>query len=217
MTTTHYEIDDFHGHVTEDHFEDGEIGTSQLKEYSVVLSHATIAGLLEQVTSEFDTKIEDIELDACEDIGRIDVQVMEDADGMIIRVGEPIYRRWVNGEARLYSVTYSGTLRKVITDLSWKDEAIFSAPALARPSKEVFKSYDFPNLRCCDGSAWHDWSKCGAIYAYENPDFSQEKLEEGAQLFAKDHKPISPIYASQTQAFLRGIKDVHHLVKKVKS
>lgn len=117
-----YEIDDFFGIATEDNFENGEIGKGQLKDYKIVLSASTIEGLLVKVAQEFDTAPEHLLLDSCDEDGRIDIQVHETAEGWIVNQVDPLYKKWVKGQARLWSVTYSGTLRKVETGLSFAAE-----------------------------------------------------------------------------------------------
>ena len=50
-------------------------------------------------------KDDEIELDACDDVGRIDIQRYEDVDGMYAT--EPDFALWKKGERRLWLATYT--------------------------------------------------------------------------------------------------------------
>lgn len=56
------------------------------------------------------------EFDVCDELGRVDVQQMEDADGLAPD-GKQI-ERWKAGELELYLVTYTGYLER-ITPHEW--------------------------------------------------------------------------------------------------
>jgi hypothetical protein len=64
----------------------------------------TLKGLLEQVWFFTDGNMDCTELDACDEPGRIDVQIMEDSDG--IKATNSQLEQWRQGEIELYSVTY---------------------------------------------------------------------------------------------------------------
>jgi len=63
-----------------------------------------------------------------------------------------------------------------------------------------FKDYSFPNIDCLQGSAWHDWSKCGAIYAFENPSANIDPTAVGFALQGTFYNSVA--YNSKLKAFL---------------
>jgi len=74
-----------------------------------------------------------------------------------------------------------------------------------------FKDYSFPNIECLQGSAWHDWSKCGAIYAFENPNVNIDFASVTFALQSTFYNSV--MYNSMLKAFLQGARNVNHLTK----
>lgn len=119
MEYTTFEIAGFHGIATQDDYKLGEIGTSQLTVYPITLSNSTLKNLLHDIAQHFSTEVKYLELDACGDIGRIDINMYQNGNGDIITANDAEYKEWLKGDKRLYSVTYTGTLRKVLTSVSF--------------------------------------------------------------------------------------------------
>ena len=119
MSYTHYEIDAFTGLVTEVTWAEGEVGFSSLKNYPVDITAKTPEALIGNIADKFQTTKGNVELNACEEDGQVDIQVYENASGEIVDILSEEFGRWVDGKARLWAVTYSGTLRKVETGVKF--------------------------------------------------------------------------------------------------
>lgn len=79
-------------------------------------------------------------------------------------------------------------------------------------SKKEFEAYSSPNIDCLDGSAWHDWSKHGAIYASKHP---KSDIHPAAHHFALAGTfDGSNTYRSKLKAFLQGASNADKLTKK---
>lgn len=113
-----YIIDGFYSLTTQDDFEEGEIGKSQLNDYPVKLSHRHEAGLIQAIMDHFDVEREAISLNACEDAGRVDIERHETIDGIQIKQDDKEYHYWKKGQRKLYSVIYTGSLQSV-KDEEW--------------------------------------------------------------------------------------------------
>lgn len=78
------------------------------------------------------------------------------------------------------------------------------------PTAQDFHLHNFPAIGCRQGSAWHDWSKCGALFAMRNPDVVD--TEEFADKFAlgcdNTFRPQSAAYKARRNAFMFGTR--HH-------
>lgn len=73
--------------------------------------------------------------------------------------------------------------------------------------------FEFPAINCNPGSAWHDWSKTGAIYASQN---AAADLVHGAEMFAIDklspgQNKSGPACQAKRKAFIAGANNSHLL------
>jgi hypothetical protein len=79
--------------------------------HGISFSQETVAGLIAEIAEFFGVMAMDVELDACEEPGRIDVAVMETEDGMPASDRE--IEEWKRKELRLWHVIYSFNVEKV--------------------------------------------------------------------------------------------------------
>ncbi len=101
-----YAIKGFSCFTEEDIFNDGcqpNSGT-HWDESTFHLTSDTIRGLLDKVKKYFDVEEDALELDACEELGRLDVSRMEDKDGCNASAGE--LDSWKAGNTRLWLADY---------------------------------------------------------------------------------------------------------------
>lgn len=66
--------------------------------------------------------------------------------------------------------------------------------------------FEFPAINCQPGSAWHAWSKTGAIFASHNPGGD---IVHGAEMFATDklspgQNKSGPACQAKRKAFIAG-------------
>lgn len=91
-----------------DSFEEGCIGGGMDCYIDYPLGAETIAELKEKVAEFVGCKVADMELDACEEPGRIDAGRTETADGDEATVAE--LEQWKAGNLELYYAVYSCTV-----------------------------------------------------------------------------------------------------------
>lgn len=83
--TTTYEVDGYLKFVEVDSFEDGcEPGTGREWTEDTRFSAPTLYGLVKKLREHVGIEdTDDIELDACDEFGRIDIQSLENSDGFL--------------------------------------------------------------------------------------------------------------------------------------
>lgn len=114
MTKTRFEVNGWIKFSEEDSFTDGCLATGGTQAGGNERWHAdTVAALLEQLRAfvPFNTTADNVELDACEDIGRIDICGTETNDNE-----EPTAAQidsWKRGEFRLWYVVYTFHVERV--------------------------------------------------------------------------------------------------------
>jgi len=104
-----YKINGFSKMVEVDDYKEGCLPeTMQNFEINYVISGKTKEEVIKQVMNFLNVERDAIELNACEENGRIDIQTLEDADGCKASNGE--IERWKRGELTLYAGYYVGYL-----------------------------------------------------------------------------------------------------------
>ena len=120
MTSTTYRLYGFLKHSEIFSLEEGcpsDTANSQFIEYTIAAD--CIAGIIEQA-SEFiysygiTGATDNIQVNACDEPGRIDFTIMEDAEG--IQASEFDLQQWRKGAKELYCCTYSANVLKVQSD-----------------------------------------------------------------------------------------------------
>lgn len=90
----------------EDTYKDGCIGTGSSNSGNEVFTANTIGGLLDKLRCFTNcVSNRDILLDSCEEIGRVDIQTMEDDNGNTITPHQ--YAQWKQNKCRLWACTYT--------------------------------------------------------------------------------------------------------------
>ena len=93
----------------EDSYKDGCLpGSASNSIIDVTFTNNTLAGLLEELKNF--TGCDDILLNSCDEIGRVDLQGYETADGGT--ASESGMQLWKDGKIKLYSVTYTALIYK---------------------------------------------------------------------------------------------------------
>ena len=95
----------------EDNFENGEIGKSQMSEFEEEFIGDTAEEVVQKLIDYFDTKRKYVDLNSCDENGRIDISILENADGYKSSLREE--ELWKKDRLKLWSVTYSFIIRKV--------------------------------------------------------------------------------------------------------
>jgi len=109
-----YEIDRVFCDTEEDTYENGCLpGTGTNFMITVRLSAATIEDLIRGLFEEIGVKQapDAVELDACDEDGRIDIQCMNDADNSEASSAE--LELWRAGKVKLWSANYTAHVQKV--------------------------------------------------------------------------------------------------------
>jgi len=99
--------------ANEDNWEDGEIGNNIWKDYQMEFESDNKNDILEKISNYHDVKIENLELNSCEENGRVDVCFYENADGC-----SPTNRElelFKENKLNLFSVRVSYQLYKIDT------------------------------------------------------------------------------------------------------
>jgi hypothetical protein len=71
----------------------------------------TLNGLINEILSFTDGDREGMELDACDDIGRVDISLMENADGA--RATKSEIECWKDGDLQLWDCIYTFRIQRV--------------------------------------------------------------------------------------------------------
>ena len=71
----------------------------------------TLDGLLNEILSFTDGDREGMEIDACEEIGRVDISIMENADGC--RATKQEIELWKEGDIQLWNCIYSFQIEQI--------------------------------------------------------------------------------------------------------
>ena len=116
---TLYRVKGFIAHSEPDNFENGCSGKGESRHNDdFVLVAATLAELVEMLASEFCCGIDCVELDACETLGRIDVQVHQRDAFIVAKIPDDVLVRWHKGSIDLYLTDYSFYVERVQTGFS---------------------------------------------------------------------------------------------------
>ena len=110
MKTT-YEIVGFEKIAELDNYENGCIGKGSATWVDCRIHADTIDRLKKKILSFIGAEPDAMEIDACEEAGRIDVHKTENADGCDPTAQESA--AWKAGELDLYAVTYTCMVQKV--------------------------------------------------------------------------------------------------------
>lgn len=100
-----FTITGFHYSTEIDSFEEGCIGVGSDSFFDYAMKDATIDGLKAKIADFVGCTVGDLELDACEDIGRIEGGRTENVDGDIASDSE--LAAWRKGEVTLYYAVYT--------------------------------------------------------------------------------------------------------------
>lgn len=92
--------------IEEDHWETGCLfETARSWSISHTIAGASLEDLKRQITEFVGCNESDLEINACEEPGRIDVQVLENGEGLPMSPSDLL--RWKSGHATAYQATYS--------------------------------------------------------------------------------------------------------------
>ena len=105
-----YHIRTFYKNAEVDDWEKGCIGPSSDAIVDVSFASANLSSLLDEVARFFGLKTEELVLDACEELGRIDVCRMENAEGDEPTPSE--IEEWKAGKRQMWYATYSGYVQE---------------------------------------------------------------------------------------------------------
>ena len=110
-----YIIKGFLKFVEEDTAKDGCLPDSGFSTTADVdLTSDSKEDILDEVKAFFDVSDDDIVVNACDEDGRIDIQILESAD--TTRASEEDIASWSLGDKRLWLVTYSGQLQSLTSE-----------------------------------------------------------------------------------------------------
>jgi len=109
---THYEAGLGIKTTEEDNYEEGCLPeTAQAYEFNIEFEGFSVKELLERMKDYFMCEDEDIQLNACDEKGRIDIQLLENAEGYKMNSSEK--ELWKEGKIKAYLSNYSFHIEKV--------------------------------------------------------------------------------------------------------
>ena len=106
-----FEISGFHKIAELDNFEEGCIEGINDSYFDMHISAQDVPALVKQIISFIGAEDDSVSLDSCEEVGRIDIQKTENAEG-----NDPTARElsdWKAGRINLYAVTYTCYVEEV--------------------------------------------------------------------------------------------------------
>ena len=86
-------------------------------DYGLKIIGDDIPELIEMIKHHFNVNTNAITLDTCDEIGRLDIQLMENEDAE--EPSEAQYEAFKRGECKLWAVTYTTYLKQDSGDISW--------------------------------------------------------------------------------------------------
>lgn len=106
-----YKIDGLLKFSEEDSFEEGCLpDTAQMSEVDILWTGPTPENVINQVMGFLGVDKNSVELNACEDIGRVDFALTENADGYKLDDFPAQVKKWKAGKQKAYYVVYTGYL-----------------------------------------------------------------------------------------------------------
>ncbi len=107
-----YMINGFLKFVEQDEYKNGCLpDTGHTASADILIKAETKEQIIEKVKEFFDVKNDCIELNACEESGRIDIQIME--NDLAEQPSPAAIEAWKKGKFNLWLANYSGQLEKV--------------------------------------------------------------------------------------------------------
>ena len=100
-----FTISGFHKFTEEDNYDQGCIGPSSCTDIDYRMTSATIDNLLAQIANFGGCDVEDLELNSCDEDGRVDFGVTENENGDTATKQE--LAQWREGKTKLYYAVYS--------------------------------------------------------------------------------------------------------------
>ena len=100
-----FTISGFHYSTEIDSFEEGCIGGGSDSYFDYAMKDATLDGLKAKIANFVGCEVYELDLDSCEDVGRIDAGRTENANGDIASDTE--LAAWRKGEVTLYYAVYT--------------------------------------------------------------------------------------------------------------
>ena len=109
---TYYQASGWVKFYEEDIYEEGCIPhTGGLIDGREIFKADTLDGLINDLLSFTDGDREGLELDACEDVGRVDISIMENADGC--RATKREIESWKQADIQLWDCIYSFRIEQI--------------------------------------------------------------------------------------------------------
>lgn len=109
---TYYQVSGWAKFYEEDIYNEGCIPhTGGMIDGSDLFKSESISGLLEVLLSFTGANYEDIQLNSCDELGRVDISVMEDDNGSMATRGQ--IEEWKEGQIRLWDCIYTFQVEKI--------------------------------------------------------------------------------------------------------
>jgi len=107
-----YQTTEFNKFVEEDDYKEGCLSeNSSYYDTGIKFKSNNLNKLIEKIKDFFDIKTEYIEFNSCEDKGRIDIGLTENADGE--KPNKEEVKQWKKGKIKLYYCLYSAYIQEV--------------------------------------------------------------------------------------------------------
>jgi len=107
----YYETSMGFGFSEEDDFENGCLDGGHIFDLGIQFKSSCVRELIEQIKAHYGVDDDEIMLNSCKDIGRIDIQKLEDGDSRELTKANE--RLWKQGKIKAYNVIYTYYVYKV--------------------------------------------------------------------------------------------------------
>lgn len=112
-----YVINDCHAISEKYKYSEGCYGETLYEWGKIDIKASTITKLLQKLQEEFNCTRDDILLNSCDELGRIDVQVLQLKAFECHKISEKNYNKFKNGEIDLWFTTYTVHVEMITTDI----------------------------------------------------------------------------------------------------
>lgn len=116
-----YVVNNFHAISEKDKYLKGCYGETLHEWGKIDIKASTITKLLQKLQEEFNCTRDDILLNSCDELGRIDVQVLQLKAFNRHKISEKNYNKFKNGEIDLWFTTYTVYVEMTVSEIDLEE------------------------------------------------------------------------------------------------
>lgn len=116
--TKRFVVESYHAYSEQDNFKKGCYGVGGLREFNYIdIKSSSFDGLKSIITDEFCGDTDSFELNACDEMGRLDLQVEQTRPFVTTKVSAKTQEKFIKGEIDLWLTTYTFIVKLVETEI----------------------------------------------------------------------------------------------------